>query len=237
MTDTFDAVVETISDVHPEIRILRVRPGQSGVIWRAGQYMELMFDGFPARPYSIASAPQSGVLEFHIRNTGHGGVSQHAVKALKAGDHLTLRGPFGKAVMVAGETMPIIMIGGGMGLSPLKAMIEDSLQNGYSAPITLYWGTRDSSELYMADHFRALMTAHPSFRFVPVAQDQSHQLVGDAVAAYEDDLSGTRIYLAGPHAMIAAIVPVLLQKKAAIDRIHSDDDMILQTIRNARTPS
>lgn len=224
MTNDFAATVETVEDVHPDIRIIRIRPdGKSAVSWLAGQYMELVFAGLPARPYSIASAPHTNILEFHIRNAKGGGVSEHVVKTLKIGDRLTLRGPFGHAAMIPGDKMPLLLIAGGMGLSPLKAMIEDALHSKRPGPITLYWGVKTKDDLYLADDFVALARANPHFKFVPVIHDKSGHQVGDAIAADFKDLSGTRIYLAGSAAMVAAILPQLQKIGAQDNFIHGDD--------------
>src|SRR5690349_112596 len=118
------AVIDSIDDVHHDIRIIRVRPTGGPVTWNAGQYMELTFAGFPPRPYSIGSAPQSGLPEFHIRRAGIKGVSvsQHVADAVQAGDVVELRGPFGDAGIIPGDTMPLLLVAGGMGLPPMKAM-------------------------------------------------------------------------------------------------------------------
>ncbi len=236
MTDAFAATVETVQDVHPDIRIIRIRPNGTPVSWLAGQYMELVFAGLPARPYSIANAPHNDVLEFHIRRAGSGGVSEHAVRTLKSGDTLTLRGPFGQAAMVANNTMPLLLVAGGVGLPPLKALVEDSLHHNVKTPMTLYWGVKTADDLYLAQHFENLATAHPHFKFVPVIHDLSNQNVGDAIAADFKDLSTTRIYLAGSNAMIAAILPQLHQHGAHPDFIHGDDRALNQPPKNPKGP-
>lgn len=231
MSDAFAATVEAVRDVHPDIRILRIRPTDASVAWRAGQYMELVFAGLPARPYSIANAPQgnpAGVLEFHIRRSGTGGVSEHAVTRLKTGDTLTLRGPFGNAAMIPGDAMALLLIAGGVGLPPLKALVEDALQNRPQTPVTLYWGVQTRADLYLGDEFRALAQTHPQFKFVPVIHDEAGQNVGDAVAADYGDLSSFRIYLAGSSAMIASILPQLHSHGAHPDYIHGDDRALIR---------
>lgn len=224
MTDAIAATVDTIKNIHPDIRIVRLRVNGQPVTWEAGQYMELTFQGFAPRPYSIASAPHSNMLEFHIRNTGKGGASQHAVTQLKAGDTLTLRGPFGHATHSSADKEPLLLIAGGMGISPLKAIIEDALYHAHPGPLRLYWGAQTANDLYISDDFRAI--ASPSFEYIPVTEDttESRQgLVGDVMSDDMGDLSKYRIYLSGPPPMIRALIPQLLAKGAGQDRIHSDD--------------
>lgn len=237
MTDSIAATVEAVRDVHPDIRIIRIRPNGAPVSWLAGQYMELVFAGLPARPYSIANAPHNDVLEFHIRRAGSGGVSDHAVRNLKHGDTLALRGPFGKAAMVAGNALPLLLVAGGVGLPPLKALIDDSLHKNLTTPITLYWGVRTGADLYLGQYFTDLEKTHPHFKFVPVIQDQAGQTVGDAIEADNPDLSQTRIYLAGSEAMIAAILPQLYKRGADPDFIHGDDRVLNQPPKTNTGPA
>lgn len=224
MNNAIDATVDAIEDIHPDIRIVRLRVSGDTPVWEAGQYMELTFKGFAPRPYSIASAPHSNVLEFHIRGTGKGGASEHVVKHLKAGDILTLRGPFGRATHSSLNREPLLLIAGGMGISPLKAIVEDALHHAHPGPLRLYWGAQTAKDLYMADRFRAL--ASSAFEFIPVTQDKTESrqgLVGEVMADEMGDLSGYQIYLSGPPAMIKALIPQLLAKGARHDHIHSDD--------------
>lgn len=226
------AVVDGVSDIGTDIRIVRLRPSPGPVKWVAGQYMELVFQGLPARPYSIASAPQTGILEFHIRKTGHGGVSDHVAAGVQSGDIVAMRGPFGNAVIRSEmRGAPLVLIGGGMGLAPLKAMAEDTLFQYPDRAITLYWGTRSAQELYLADYFHGLCDVYPNFRFIPVAQDQTHQLVGDVVRDSDADFTAAHVFVAGPTAMVRSIVPILLHRGVTADRIHSDDPALAQIIQ------
>ena len=217
------AKIEAVKDVTPEIRILRVRTDEVPPVWLAGQYMELTFAGMPPRSYSIASAPHSNVLEFHIRDTKGGSVSSHIVTTLKAGDPLTLRGPFGYAAMIPGDTTPLLLVAGGMGLSQMKAIVEDTLHNNHPGPVILCWGVRLDKDLYLKSHFDALAQKHAQFRFMPVIETQSGQNAGQAIRTHFTDLSGMRIYIAGSPAMIAATLPDLKGLGARADQIHGDD--------------
>lgn len=217
------ATIETVKDVTPDIRILRVRTDAATPSWLAGQYMELTFAGMPPRSYSIASAPHSNILEFHIRDAKTGGVSSHIVTTLKAGDALTLRGPFGYAAMIPGDTAPLLLVAGGMGLSQVKAIVEESLHIKHPGPVILCWGVKTDKDLYLKAHFDALAQQHTQFRFMPVIETIAGQNAGQAVRANFADLSAMRIYLSGSPAMIAATLPDLYANGARADMIHGDD--------------
>lgn len=231
MTDlqTIPGTIESIANVHSDIRIIRIRPINPIQSWVAGQYMELTIEGFPPRPYSIASAPHTNLPEFHIRRAGIAGVSlsQHIANSLQPGDNVLLRGPMGQAGLVKNDTKPLLLIAGGMGLPPMKAIIDDAMHTNDQRPITLYWGTRTAEELYLLEYFKNLSAQHPHFKFIPVVDT----LISEIITEATDDLSSTRIYLAGPPAMIHSTVSALLKKNASLDLIHSDDVPTLNAFR------
>lgn len=224
------ATIEAVNNVGQDIRILRVRTNDASPSWLAGQYMELTFAGMPPRSYSIASAPNSNVLEFHIRDAKTGGVSSHIVTTLKAGDTLTLRGPFGYAAMIPGDTVPLLLVAGGMGISQVKAIVEESLHTKHPGPVILCWGAKTDQDLYLKDHFNALEKQHAQFQFMPVVEAHLGHNAGQAVRANFADLSGMRIYVSGSPAMIAATLPHLHANGARADMIHGDDKALSPAI-------
>lgn len=234
------ATIENITSPHPDIRIIRLRINNGPLSWLAGQFMELSFAGYPPRSYSIANAPHEDTLEFHIRNNNRGGANHYAVTTLKQGDLLTLRGPFGKATLpahIAGtRPHPLVMIAGGMGISPIKALIEDALHDNDTTPITLYWGAKTTSDLYIAGIFTALEKSHPHFHFNPVIEDQGDGLAHDFSLRHEQHFTGKALYLSGPPDMIAAALPVALQNGALPENIYGDDPKIC-ALHAGLTPS
>ena len=221
------ALVDDILDPHPDIRIIRVRVPGGTLRWLAGQFMEISFTGFPPRSYSIASAPHENILEFHIRNNHRSGANQYAVTTLKTGDSLTLRGPFGKATLtpkdIASGTSALVLVAGGMGISPIKAIIDDVLHQGHGGRVTLYWGGKTAADLYIASRFQDLAAKNPAFHYVPVIEDQGGGLVHDATLQGEGDFTGKLVYLSGPPGMIDVLLPLLLQHGAAAGNIRGDD--------------
>ncbi len=217
------ATIDSITDIAPGIRLVSVRSQTANPLWLAGQYIELSFAGLPPRPYSIASAPHTGILEFHVRDTQGGGVSSHIVTHMKPGDPVTLRGPFGHAAMIPGDDAPLLLIAGGMGLSPLKALVDDALHKHHRGPISLYWGVKTPADLYLGDYFDQLQHRHAHFTFVPVIEDISGETIASKVRVSLADLSSTRIYLAGSPDMIQATLPHLQAQGAKANMIHGDD--------------
>lgn len=187
--------------------------------------MRLSVNNAEPRYFSIASAPEDDLLSFHIRHTGHG-FSALAFSSLTEGSDITLEGPMGHGVPAPPER-PLLLLAGGIGIAPMLSVIRHRIHNGLAAPVTLYWGVRDKTQIYLHDVFRALADEHDAFSYIPLVSDTPcpgirNGFAGTAVTEDYDDLSASSIYMAGPRAMIDATMPLLAAKKADLDYVFQD---------------
>jgi CDP-4-dehydro-6-deoxyglucose reductase/ferredoxin-NAD(P)+ reductase (naphthalene dioxygenase ferredoxin-specific) len=219
--------VIAIDDILQDARILKIEiDNRQRVPFLAGQYAILKCEGHDPRPFSIASAPLQPFLEFHIRNSGHG-LSAHLVETIKLGDSLTIEAPLGKNYWHPSDR-PILALAGGLGIVPIKSVIEAVVTHPAAPPLHLYWGARTQTQLYLDAHFRATALKNRQFSYIPVLSEETdvpQYRTGFAVHAVLedfDDLSGFSIYMAGPLPMIEAALPLLLQKGADEKFIFSD---------------
>src|ERR1700729_3515794 len=96
---------------------------------RAGQHVDVRLpaqDGYQAqRSYSIASAPEDGVLVLTVERLDDGEVSPYLTDELRAGDELELRGPIG-GYFVWEQALggPLLLIAGGSGIVPFRSMLR-----------------------------------------------------------------------------------------------------------------
>ncbi len=221
----YEARVTSVDQIADDTRIIRADIGTPSP-HRAGQYAHLSAAGFDARPYSIANAPEGGVLEFHIKNTGRG-LTAHIFDNWQAGSTISIEAPFGDHFWRA-STRPLLALAGGVGIAPLKAILEAHFTHAQHSPAYLYWGVRDAQHLYLDSAFRDLEKKYPEFRYVPLlgepASDTAHRTGYIAPALGEDfkTLAGHNIYIAGPGPMINATLPALTALGAEKDWLFSD---------------
>jgi len=220
--------VRSVAAATPSIRIVRLAlPEGAAFAHKAGQYVQLAFDGFAARDYSLASRPGARVLEFHIRDLGNG-PSHYVARHLRVGETVGLRGPFGGTYLRPEKPGPILALCGSSGLAPMQAIVEEALAQGLTRPLRLYIGVRSTAEIYLEDHFAALQAAHPNLTVVYVVSEPEAAtarrtgLVTDAVAADFDSLAGQVAYLAGPPAMVDAGVRLCRTRGIPETDIHAD---------------
>jgi NAD(P)H-flavin reductase len=219
-----DFTAAKIRDVAHGVRILRLEPPLGAEFsWRAGQYVWLKFGTFAPRAYSIAKAYDSAdpAPEFHLRDSGAGGASTYALKKLRPGETVRVSEPEGKSFLDESNNRPLLLVAGGLGIAPLKAIVEASLRRAAAPDVHLFWGARHEADLYMPGYFETLAATHRNFRFHPAIGDP----VGECAVGSFEDLKDFSVFLAGPEAMIAATVPLLLQKGAEMAHIHYDSPL------------
>jgi ferredoxin-NADP reductase len=125
-------------------------PGWPG--HRAGQHVDVRLtaeDGYQAqRSYSIASAPEDERLVLTVEELQDGEVSPYLVEVLRPGDELELRGPIG-GFFVWEESLggPLVLIGGGSGVVPLRAMLRHWVAGTRGVPVRLLYSSRSLDEV------------------------------------------------------------------------------------------
>jgi ferredoxin-NADP reductase len=134
---------------------------------RAGQHVDVRLtaaDGYQAqRSYSIASGPEDAQLMLTVERLDDGEVSPYLHDELLLGDELELRGPIG-GYFVWEESLggPLLMIAGGSGVVPFRAMARHWVTGSREIPARLIYSARALDQAIYLDELRAL-TADPGF--------------------------------------------------------------------------
>ena len=139
------ATVEEVVDETPRVRTIVLDvPGWPG--HRAGQHLDVRLtaeDGYRAeREYSIASAPGEP-LAITVERLEDGEVSPYLTEELRSGDELELRGPIGGYFVWDGDDgAPLLLLAGGSGVVPLRAMLRHRQRSGSPVPARLLYSAR-----------------------------------------------------------------------------------------------
>jgi ferredoxin-NADP reductase len=128
---------------------------------RAGQHVDVRLtaeDGYQAqRSYSIASAPEDGYVVLTVERLDDGEVSPYLTDELRTGDRLELRGPIGGYFIW--ETSlggPLLLVAGGSGVVPLRAMLRHRAAAHSSVPARLLYSSRSLGEVIYRDDLNRL---------------------------------------------------------------------------------
>ncbi|MET0938417.1 MAG: ferredoxin reductase [Gaiellaceae bacterium] len=123
---------------------------------RAGQHLDTRLtaeDGYRAeREYSIASAPGEPVA-ITVERLDDGEVSPYLTEELRAGDEIELRGPVGGYFVWDPEDGgPLLLVAGGSGIVPLRAMLRHRVRSGSDTPVRLLYSSRSLEDvIYRAE--------------------------------------------------------------------------------------
>ena len=123
---------------------------------RAGQHLDVRLtaeDGYRAeRSYSIASAPGEPVA-ITVERLEDGEVSPYLTEELRSGDALELRGPVGGYFVWDAEVGgPLLLVAGGSGIVPLRAILRHRRRSGSDVPVRLLYSSRSTEDvIYRAE--------------------------------------------------------------------------------------
>ena len=120
-----------------------------------------------AHAFSLSSTPsRPGILQFTIRACGDW---TRTVGRLSIGDHAFIQGPFGRFGHL--HTHPdreLIMIAGGIGITPMLSMLRFMADHGDPRPVTLIWSNRSKKNVVFADEMDALAAKLTDLRMIPI---------------------------------------------------------------------
>jgi CDP-4-dehydro-6-deoxyglucose reductase, E3 len=196
-----------------------------------GQYLEFLLRDGKRRSFSMAAPPVKGKpLELHIRQVPGGFFTGHVFTQMKEKDLLRFQGPLGTFFLREESARPIILMAGGTGFAPIKAIIMHALAQGLRRPMHLYWGVRARRDLYMDDLARQWADAHDQLSYTPVLSEPNPEdrwigrtgWVHEAVIADHPDLSNFEVYASGPPPMIEAARPLFAAHGLPGERLYFD---------------
>jgi sulfoxide reductase heme-binding subunit YedZ len=136
-----ELVVANIHRETPDVKTFRfVHPdGEIPFIHRPGQYMSLTLniDGqIVKRSYTIASSPaQRGHVELTIKRNPEGVVSRYMHDQLKVGDKIRIGAPAGKFFFDDHQSKAVVLIAGGVGITPLMSMLRNLTDHSWHGTI------------------------------------------------------------------------------------------------------
>jgi len=181
-------------------------PATEKFAYRAGQYIDFLLRDGKRRSYSMANASHtSDQVSLHIRHMPGGLFTDQVFSTLKERDILRIEGPQGTFFLQEESKKPIIFIASGTGFAPIKAIIEHAIEINIKRPMTLYWGGRRPTDLYLHQLCVDWAATIPGFTYIPVISDATtedewtgrsgfvHQAVVDDFA----DLSSHQVYACG----------------------------------------
>jgi NAD(P)H-flavin reductase/hemoglobin-like flavoprotein len=212
-----------------DLAVLQVRTDQL-VPYEAGEYVSIEVPQRPRlwRYLTPANAPrQDGILEFHVRAVDGGWVSRALVGHARPGDRWRIGAPMGRLTVERDNGRDVLMIAGGTGVAPMRAIIEDLSRYGTNPRVHLFYGGRSREDLYDLQNLKNAELMNPWLTVTPVLEHDpevvgaEHGTLADVVTRY-GTWAERDVLIAGSPAMLRATVSRMLVAGTPLDQIKYD---------------
>ena len=212
---TLPSRIEKLEKLAPDVIELQLRlPANERLQFRAGQYIDILLKDGKKRSFSLANAPEDdALLQLHIRHVPGGQFTDQVFSTMKARDILRFNGPHGTFYLREDSEKPMILLAGGTGFAPIKAIVEHAIAQKIQRPMFIYWGAKAKIDLYQNALPEAWAAAHANIKYIPVLSEPTLDdawtgrsgFVHQATMADFPDLSGYQVYACGSPGMIETV--------------------------------
>ena len=178
-----------------------------------GQYLNLtlVIDGQKVRrSYTIASPPtRAGYCELTIKREERGLSSRHLHDAIRVGDLLDILAPSGRFTFTGAESGSVVLIAGGVGITPLMSHIRYLTDLSWPGDIYLVFSVKTMRDIIFREELDGLRRRHPNLHItVTVTRDEGPSWEGERgritpalLARAVPDIGRRLVYICGPTEM------------------------------------
>ena len=153
----------------PNVKTFRLLPASGDrflpFTFVPGQFLNVAFwigGARMIRSYSISSSPtHREYVELTVRREPRGAVSRHIVDLLRVGDLVEAGGPVGKFTFTGTEADSIVLISGGVGITPMVSITRYLTERSWAGDIFFIYACRTPTDFIFADEIAALERRNP----------------------------------------------------------------------------
>ncbi|HLG54310.1 MAG TPA: 2Fe-2S iron-sulfur cluster-binding protein [Vicinamibacterales bacterium] len=206
----------------PDVTTFRLAPAQGLVVpfqHLPGQYVNVFaeIDGkVTKRAYTIASAPShTQYIEITAKHEPFGVVSGYLRDRARVDAELRVAGPHGYFVFTGAEADSVVLIGGGIGITPLMSIVRYLTDHAWAGDIFLLYSCKTAADVIFRDELTSLQRRHPNLHVVTTftREEAPGTRTGRVTAALLAELvpgiTARRVHVCGPRPMIDAVKQML----------------------------
>lgn len=224
--------------LNDDILILTLKPKSASdqIRYQAGQYATIGFWGengrrSPMRSFSIVSSPYTTTeLQFAIRISGE---YTKALAKQDIGNEIFIRGPFGEFMIDSRYDRNIVMLAGGIGITPNLSIIRAAAETKLSTPITLLYSVKNGYNVPFYDELRELEIKNPKFKMLLFVTNQTAvpngaRILGGPITAERLNqlvagrYGGITYFICGPKPFMEGIENILITNSVEVTSIISE---------------
>lgn len=224
----------------PEVKTFRLvseKQGEMPFSFQPGQYLNLTLtiDGKAVRrSYTISSSPaQSAHCEITVKREENGLVSRYLHDQTRVGDVLKVSAPAGRFIFTGVEAKRIVLIGGGVGITPLMSKIRWLGETAWPGTIRLIHSIRTPAEFVFRNELEEFQRRFSNFRMTVTAtratgsdwkgeKGRIDAAMLKRLIPPDDDGDTTVFHLCGPTEMTQPLIEILKGMGIPSERIHSE---------------
>ena len=221
----------------PTVKTFRLIEADGGHIpftFLPGQFLTFSaeIDGKPIkRSYTIPSSPmQCGYVEITVKREEQGAESRYLHDCVAVGDSLNVSGPSGVFTFTGKEAASIVLIGGGVGITPMMCIIRHLTDRAYPGEIFFLYGARSPEEYIFCEELHYLQKRHANLHVTAVmAHAEGTKWTGatgnitkDFIAHAVPEIARRRVHVCGPPPMMEAVKAELVELGVPKDKIKTE---------------
>lgn len=220
MTRRTVATVVSIENPQEDYYVITLKPA-GGFSWNAGEHVMLRLPDHKEirneyRMLSIASIQQEGLLLFGTRTGKKTSAFKKVLLSLKPGSPVLVQGAFGW-FRVRDEHSPIVLFAGGVGVTPVRALVRELAQSR-TRPIHIVYS---SSDFYLfGDEIQAVADNNPSMSLYRVSTPEETQACLTKLAVQYGNQA--YYYMSASPAVIDSVAKLLRSKGVSGSRLIDD---------------
>jgi len=207
-----------------DVLLLTLQPTAVPMSFEPGQYAAISFRRggrpTPARCFSIISTPRSGVLQFAMRVKGN---FTRVAADIRTGDLVEVQGPFGDFTVNSSYDRRIVMLAGGIGITPFLSMIRDLTERRAAVPVTVLYANRSAAHIPFKAALHTLAKQNRYLQIRLFSNDVTGQITEEHIrqlaAKHSND---TTYFVCGPKAFSRNMQRALTQVGVHETRIVSE---------------
>jgi ferredoxin-NADP reductase len=222
----------------PSVKTLRLLPASTDNLlpftFVPGQFLNVAFwigGARMNRSYSISSSPTKREhVELTVRREPRGAVSRHIDDLMKVGDEIEAGGPVGRFTFSGAEATSIVLIAGGVGITPMMSITRYLTERSWPGDIFFFYACRAPTDFIFANEVAALQRANPKLHVVvtmsgAVGTDWTGprgRLTKELFTQTVPDITTRRIHLCGPPAMMDSTRAILSELGVPSDQVKTE---------------
>lgn len=211
--------------VAKNIKTFWFKPSLS-ITYQAGQYTQISLhhqdtdDRGDKRWFTLSSSPTEPLISITTKFSSPGSSFKRNLAQLKPGTKLNLADPMGDFVLPKDESIPLIFVAGGIGITPMRSMIKWLNDNHKNRHIDLIYAVSTQTELA----FIPLLKAY-CHSITTLSRDQVGEkanLTAPKIINLTKPTPNSLIYLSGPEPMIETLVEQFKSTSIKPDQLVTD---------------